>query len=442
MLLLIGIDDTDSRAGGCTTYVAYKLVKNLKNDFNLLPRNYPHLVRLNPNIPYKTKGNGAVKIEYEVSEMKKEDIIQKAIEIVKENSYMDYEGTDPAIAFSFNEVNEELYNFYLKALTTPVTEELAIDLAKKNGIKIINLKESSKKGIVGALAALGAVFLEDYTYELLIYRVKENFGKKRRVDPESVKEMDVATYPFTFNNYDYGRKRVLITPHGPDPVLAGIRGEDPKILLRAFNYLRIEEQIEGWMLFITNQGTDAHFTYFQSKNLEESLKPFNVISISGKVSSTPIVLPGGHVKFKIETNNKNIEVICFKESGELNDVVRKLKREDEVVVLGGTREVDSKICINLEKLEVLKLVEVKKIRAPVCPNCNVRCKKKGKRQGYECEKCGFKCKEPEVVIEKRELSPGIYLPDPASMRHLTKPLQRYRIQKHEKKFLLVEGWLK
>lgn len=442
MLLSIGIDDTDSRAGGCTTYVAYKIVKNLKNSFDILPISYPYLVRLNPNVPYKTKGNGAVKLEYEIPELKKEEIVQEVIETVKENSYTNYEGTDPAIAFVFNKINEELYKFYLKALTTLVAEEQAIYLAEKSGVKIISLKESSKKGIVGALAALGATFLEDYTYELLIYRVKENFGKKRRIDPESVKEMDAATYPFTFNNYDYERKRVLITPHGPDPVLAGIRGEDPNILLRAVSYLKIEEQIEGWMLFVTNQGTDAHFTYLQSKSLEDSLKPFNVIRISGKVSSNPRILPGGHVKFEVETNNKKIEVICFKESGKLNNVVRKLKREDEVIVSGGTREFDSKICINLEKLEILRPVELKKTKAPICPNCNVRCKKKGKRQGYECEKCGFKCNEPEVIIERRELDPGIYLPDPASMRHLAKPLQRYGIQKHEKKFLLVEGWLR
>ncbi len=442
MLLSIGIDDTDSYAGGCTTYVAYKIVKNIKKSYNLLPKDYPHLVRLNPNVPYKTKGNGAVKLVYELSELQKEEIVQKIVETVRENSYLNYEGTDPAIALCFNDVNEELYKFYLGALTTLVTEELAIDLAEKNRVEIISLKKGSKKGVVGALAALGATFLDDYTYELLIYRVKENFGKKRRIDSESVKEMDVATYPFTFNNYDYERKRVLITPHGPDPVLAGIRGEDPSILLKAVSYLKIEEQIEGWMIFITNQGTDAHFTYLQDKNLENSLKPFNVIKIFGKVSSVPSILPGGHVKFEVEANGKSVEVVCFKESGKLNNVVRKLRNGDEVLVSGGTREFNNKICVNLEKLEILKLVELKKARAPLCPNCNVRCKKKGKRQGYECEKCGFKCKEPEIVIEKRELSPGIYLPDPASMRHLAKPLQRYGLQKHEKRFSLIEGWLR
>ncbi|MGB9896117.1 MAG: tRNA(Ile)(2)-agmatinylcytidine synthase, partial [Thermoproteota archaeon] len=150
MLLSIGIDDTDSYAGGCTTYVAYKIVKNIKNSYNLLPKDYPHLVRLNPNVPYKTKGNGAVKLVYELSELQKEEIVQKIVETVRENSYLNYEGTDPTIALCFNDVNEELYKFYLGALTTLVTEELAIDLAEKNRVEIISLKKGSKKGVVGA----------------------------------------------------------------------------------------------------------------------------------------------------------------------------------------------------------------------------------------------------------------------------------------------------
>jgi tRNA(Ile2)-agmatinylcytidine synthase len=54
----IGIDDTDSRKGMCTTYLALELVKEFQNELDLI--GYPRLVRLNPNIPWKTRGNGAV----------------------------------------------------------------------------------------------------------------------------------------------------------------------------------------------------------------------------------------------------------------------------------------------------------------------------------------------------------------------------------------------
>src|SRR5437879_7165543 len=58
MVLWIGIDDTDSLQGMCTTYLATEIVRDLTQEFDLI--GFPRLVRLNPNIPWKTRGNGAV----------------------------------------------------------------------------------------------------------------------------------------------------------------------------------------------------------------------------------------------------------------------------------------------------------------------------------------------------------------------------------------------
>ncbi|MDX1596865.1 MAG: DNA-binding protein, partial [Nitrosopumilaceae archaeon] len=58
-VLHVGFDDTDSPKGMCTTFLAYKIVdylKQCKTEF----LDYPRLVRFNPNIPWKTRGNGAV----------------------------------------------------------------------------------------------------------------------------------------------------------------------------------------------------------------------------------------------------------------------------------------------------------------------------------------------------------------------------------------------
>ncbi|MGH9879245.1 MAG: DNA-binding protein, partial [Nitrososphaerales archaeon] len=82
--LYIGFDDTDSRQGMCTTYLAYKVV-----DF-LLKRNarfldYPLLIRLNPNIPWKTRGNGAVALRVEVDN--EEKVIEGAKSLVENNSH-------------------------------------------------------------------------------------------------------------------------------------------------------------------------------------------------------------------------------------------------------------------------------------------------------------------------------------------------------------------
>src|SRR2546430_10941236 len=58
MVHWIGVDDTDSLQGMCTTFLATEIVRDLTEDFDIV--GYPRLVRLNPNIPWKTRGNGAI----------------------------------------------------------------------------------------------------------------------------------------------------------------------------------------------------------------------------------------------------------------------------------------------------------------------------------------------------------------------------------------------
>ena len=54
------------------------------------------------------------------------------------------------------------------------------------------------------------------------------------------------------------RRRVIITPRGPDPILLGIRGETPEIVKKAFEMVNPLEPVERWVIFRSNQGTDAH----------------------------------------------------------------------------------------------------------------------------------------------------------------------------------------
>src|SRR5688572_14952347 len=56
-VLLLAFDDTDSRDGGCTTHLAFHVLLAMPE---LALSGLPRLVRLNPNVPWKTRGNGAV----------------------------------------------------------------------------------------------------------------------------------------------------------------------------------------------------------------------------------------------------------------------------------------------------------------------------------------------------------------------------------------------
>ena len=55
IILHIGIDDTDSNEGMCTTYLTHIIIKQLKQQ-GIIPTDYPRLIRLNPFARYKTRG--------------------------------------------------------------------------------------------------------------------------------------------------------------------------------------------------------------------------------------------------------------------------------------------------------------------------------------------------------------------------------------------------
>src|ERR687886_125338 len=83
-VLHIGLDDTDSLLGRCTTHMAFKITNYLlkKADIQLL--DYPLLIRLNPNIPWKTRGNGAICLR--VKAKNHADIIEYTKQLVEQGS--------------------------------------------------------------------------------------------------------------------------------------------------------------------------------------------------------------------------------------------------------------------------------------------------------------------------------------------------------------------
>ena len=81
----IGLDDTDSTKGGCTTYLAAVLIEKLEK-FNIEFKDYPTLIRLNPNVPWKTRGNGALCLRFTYPAEFETQIKTTAIELWEEHS--------------------------------------------------------------------------------------------------------------------------------------------------------------------------------------------------------------------------------------------------------------------------------------------------------------------------------------------------------------------
>ncbi len=182
-------------------------------------------------------------------------------------------------------------------------------------------------GIIGALSALGAV-LDDYTFELLTYRKPSMWLRERRVSEETVILYDLKHRPLTFANYDYETGRLLIAPHGLDPVLYGVRGEEPDVLLRALDEIDAGEEPSHWMIYRTNQATNAHLT---RKTLKE-VRPYDNVAVQGRLCSVRVI-GGGHVIGRLCSNNESITVAFYRETGGLRRAAIRLA--DSLVEVGG-----------------------------------------------------------------------------------------------------------
>jgi tRNA(Ile2)-agmatinylcytidine synthase len=436
----IGLDDTDSPRKGCTTYIAALLVEKL-HKLGAQFIDYPNLIRLNPNVPWKTRGNGALCLRIKYHESNEEKIKETVIEAVEEHSDLNYKGTDPGVVFFKKpKVPKEVKNFAKNTITGIVSLKEALKFLKQFKAEAVGFKKG--RGIIGSLAAIGETLNGDHTFEIITYRIPENCGLKRRVDKASIVQMDDATTPYTFNNVDPETGRVLITPRGPDPLLFGIRGESPEIVKKAFEMVKLLEPVERWVIFRTNQGTDAHLKRF--KRLSE-IKPYHPVIVKGTVTTDPKIIPRRHVIFPIRDESAQVDCAAYEPTGVLRKTAIKLIEGDHVEVYGGVRA-PSKNCpltINLEKLRLLRLAPKIVYQNPICPECGRRLKSMGTNKGFRCERCGLRYASlNKVGIKlKRELKRGLYITSPRSQRHLMKPFRRYGMEKHKMSVKgLIEGW--
>jgi len=427
MKLHIGFDDTDSPRTGCTTYVAALIIEQFyKMGVQFI--DYPNLIRLNPNVPWKTRGNGALCLRIRCEDHLYEDIRECVIETIEENADFDYRGTDPGAVFLSGDVPKELKKFAKKTIQGLVKMRDALKLIRKIGAEAIGYK--MRRGIIGGLAAIGETLEGDHTFELIAYRRPENWGTPRKIDELSVIEMDKQMGNLTFNNVDPETGRILITPRGPDPILYGIRGESPEAVRLAHEMVRSNEPIERWVIFRTNHGTDAHLKRVFSVS---DVKPYNPVIVQGKVVGKPRIIPGGHVIFQIRDETGTIDCAAYEQTGNLRKIASMLIEGDVVEVYGGVRPPSKKNpkTINIEKIRVVSLAEKVILRNPLCPVCGKRMKSMGRGKGFECYKCGFHgANFTKMVIKvERSLKTGLYVVPPRSERHLTKPLSRYGLEK-------------
>ena len=414
MRFWIGIDDTDSRKGMCTTYIASLIIGELEKA-GMKTIGFPRLIRLNPTIPYKTRGNGAVSILVEGEIGEAVDIVR---EVVEEYAELRDENTHPGVVFVREEIVENLQALSFKALRDVVSLDEALFLIGK--YLIPHLKYKKGRGLIGALAAVGLP-LEDRTLELLAYRKKERFGKEREYSKESFFLADLMTYPHTWDTVDWGNDVVVAVPNSPDPVLFGIRGDNIEKIFEALKYLETEEY-DFYQIFITNQGTDMHI--MEEEEVKE-LKEYRSYKLRGKVVEKPREIEGGHVFFKIETSFGEVECAAFEPTKQFRRIVRKLMPGDVVEVYGSYKN----LTLNLEKIRVVRVARVFVEENPIC-SCGRRMESAGKGKGFRCKKCKKTANYRILKEVRRDLEEGFYEVPPSARRHLSKPLVRVGFECH------------
>jgi len=412
MGMRIGIDDTDSPEGMCTTYLGAVLIRRLSDEGFTV--NGQTLVRLNPNVPYKTRGNAAVSIEAEGGSL--ERAFELACAAVEEFADFSCEKTNPGVVVNAGSVSTA---FYKKALRGFCEISEATDLLRGAGALYKGWKLG--RGLIGATAAISAD-LPDYTYELLTYRDHRDHGL-RQVERESVFSAEAATWPHTWDSVDRENNVVVCVPHTPDPVIYGIRGESPKWVEKAASLIKSEEPIIR-QVYRTNQGTDAHLIVATIADMKDGRS----YHVAGTVAAEPETRRGGHVVLRI-SDGPAAEVVCmaYEPTKGFRDVVRTLLPGDRIEVCGSFKRGR----INLEKLRIVTIAEVFQERPPVCTECGKRMTSAGFEKGYKCRHCGAHAHKSERRFISRTTNTGWYEVPPSARRHLAKPLARGMLSLHQ-----------
>ncbi len=421
----VGIDDTDSLDGGCTTWVASRVIEALLPDYELIGA--PRLVRLNPNVPWKTRGNGAVALtfgrgvgkrqqvgalpegpvmahaEAEPAELDVDELFERVFSVIREEAKP---SAQPGLVVSEVRPPEGLYWQGVRGIVGEAELREALEGTAHAGL-------NGGRGLVGAACALSwsprnAGVVERCSWELLGYRNRRRWGLPRDISAESVAA--VAEIEGTFGCRDPDGSPAMV-PHSPCPVMWGLRGLRPESLVAGFGALG-PERPERWLLWQTNQATDDHY------GVELPVESKASVRLTGTVASFPQSRRGGHRFFTFTFDGSELECAAFEPSGDFRQVVDQLVPGDALEVCGSLEA----SVLKLEKLHVVALApRERKAPNPFCPKCSARTHSAGKNAGYRCRPCGIKLPAPVPEEVVPTIAPGWYDPPASARRHLVRP---------------------
>jgi len=408
---IIGLDDTDSRTlGMCTTYVASQLAEQIETAGGTVDRIL--LVRLNPAVEHKTRGNAALAIHCDIEPETALELAENAIDLAA----TDDEQTNPgAVVADWHPeaVPEALEQFAVDAVLDYHDIATATALCDRESIETV--WRGNGRGRIGALAAIGAwEAFEEWTYESLSYRERDRWGSDRTVDYNSIFAAAEEWYPDAWDTVDTGEGVAVCVPRTPCPILYGIRGDDSETVRELAQSIE-SEPVAHRQLFVTNQGTDLHL---QDGTLE-TVQNGHSYRLTVNVVSAPETREGGHVFLTASDGERELQCAAFEPTKRFRDRVRALRVGDRITVCGEV----SDGTLKLEKFAARELVTTEKA-TPDCPDCGRSMSSAGRNAGYRCRDCTTSVDGKVDQPIDRDIEEGWYEVPPCARRHIARPLIR------------------
>jgi tRNA(Ile2)-agmatinylcytidine synthase len=432
-MAVVGVDDTDSReAGMCTTYVAARVAEAVRAAGGRVTRSL--LVRLNPAVAHKTRGNAALAVHVDLPV---DEAFALAAERVEGLAATGDPETNPGLVVAPDDLAPDPAwppALARRALHEHLDREAVTDRLAGT---YRHRGWGNGRGLVGATAAVGAWrAFDDWTYERLSYRDPARWGTPREVDADSVfAAVDAESPSAVWDSVDRGTGELVCVPRTPCPVLHGLRGDDPDAVARVA--ARVDsEPVDRAATFLTNQGTDAHL---RPVGFDDARSAAGTgVRVDGVVADAPGTRRGGHVFLGLVSvaawdaghgppgervsrlaDAPRLDCVAFEPTKRFRDRVRALRAGDRVTVCG---EADGGT-VKLEKFALRDPVRTERV-TPVCPDCGRTMESAGRDQGYRCRDCGTSAPGRAERALDRELEVGWHEVPPRARRHVAKPLVR------------------
>lgn len=390
----LGLDDTDSLNGGCTTEVFHRLLEELPEEAKV---GTPRLVRLWPFAQRRTRGNAAVGVEIHSNDEPallnhldrwwKAHILPLTGE-VQESTVSDRVQSPASPGMVWFSVAPDEAIYWATVRGEVAEDDLPTPLRRWGG-----------HGCIGATAAV-AWPASTVTWEAIAWRQTDATGP-RLLDENALVMLDA--WPEVVFSRDPRRGKQLVAPRGRSPVLFGLRTLSEASAKRACRTLLEAGDTEpaaGWRVFQTNQASGDHLDR----------------SITGDVSAVEVDPVRKHATLTV---SEETMIHVFAESGPVNALARWLIPGDQIEVRG-LRHPDGSV--HAEQMRLVKSVARTHLR-PVCPSCGRRMKSMGAGQGVRCPVCKLRGGDDWIAVEANPPYDDWVEPEIDGRRHLARPLE-------------------